>query len=171
MQCVALRSESGQRVEAPRDALRLSPVAVVDREDLKSRPEDSVLAFLNELLESTRAAARAAEELAKTHPASVTSRQLRAIGNAQAVLCVDLWREIEARGGEASNATGPLYGLVCAQRRVGRQLALLLEGQLGIARRIREVVPKIASRHSRTRLFRILGKQERAAACTRRVTW
>lgn len=126
-----------------------------------AHPEDEIAIFLNSLLEDTRAVARILREMAKPRRAASEAELLENASAAEAASCVTLWREVEARGAEASSATGLLYRVVAAERNFYRQLAVVIEAERVTQRRIRDALPRMASPRLEARLAHVVNANER----------
>lgn len=128
---------------------------------LSARPhEDELTAFMNNLLEDVRAMARTLMALKATAGGAAFADQLTRLSEAEAASCITLWREIETRGAEASAATSPLYVLACQHRSFYRRLAIVLEAEQALLRRLRDTLPKIRNPRLEARLWRVVETEE-----------
>lgn len=122
--------------------------------------EDELTAFLNNLLEDVRAMARTLSALKATADGAAFAPELDQLAEAEAASCVTLWREVESRGAEASDATSPLYVLARQHRNFYRRLAIVLEAEQALLRRLRDSLPKIRNPRLEARLWRVLEREE-----------
>lgn len=105
--------------------------------------KDELVTFLNELLEAERAGARVTRESAAAAGFGPLAELLYAIQRDEARWCAMLSRHLNALGERPSPAVGTFYEKAMAVADLGERVALLNRGQGWVARRLREILPRV----------------------------
>jgi hemoglobin len=118
--------------------------------------QEELIACLNELLESERAGAHVTLESAREAGSGPLAELMRGVQKDEARWCAMLFRRIQALGGEPSPKTGAFYGKAMAIANLGERVAFINRGQGWVARRLREVLPRIRDDDLRADLAEML---------------
>ncbi len=105
---------------------------------------DELLQFLNTMLEAERAGAKVLAALVHDGAAPEGDGLLVQVERDEARYCAMLTRLIKRLGGTPSKATGEFRDKVMALPTLPERLALLNRGQAWVARRLEEMLPRIA---------------------------
>ncbi len=116
--------------------------------------------FLNELLEAERAGARVTLESARDAGSGPLAELLRAVQRDEARWCAMLHRQVKALGETPSSQTGAFYGKAMAIADLRARIAFLNRGQGWVARRLREMLPRVADRDLQGDLSEMLQSHE-----------
>ncbi len=103
--------------------------------------------FLNGLLEAERAGVRVTRESAAEAGVGPIAELLRAIQGDEARWCAMLSRHLIALGERPSQAVGTFYEKAMAVADLGERVVLLNRGQGWVARRLREILPRVRDPH------------------------
>ena len=136
---------------APRlpDALVTEPASPVcyasDSDDLYAgyASREELIAFCNLLLEAERAGARITARTAVESRDEPIRELLRAIHRDEAACCAMLLKWINRLSGEVSARTGDFYEKCLAIPDLAERIAFINRGQAWVARKLREMLPKI----------------------------
>lgn len=104
---------------------------------------EELIAFLNALLEAERAGARVTLESARDAGDSPYTDLLRAIHRDEARWCAMLIEQIGHLGGTPSEKTGAFFEKSMAIPALAERMAFLNRGQGWVARKLREMLPKV----------------------------
>lgn len=104
---------------------------------------DTLLVVLNQLLEAERAGTRIALQIATISDDPELTTQMMALHHDEARWCAVLTRAIVGLQGEPWTKTGDFYEKVMALPELPERLALLRRGQAWVARKIREISPRV----------------------------
>lgn len=104
---------------------------------------DELIAFCNLLLEAERAGARITARMWVDASDAARRDLLRSVQHDESAYCAMLRKWISHLGGEPSDRTGDFYGKCLAIADPDERLAFLNRGQSWVARKIREMLPKI----------------------------
>jgi Domain of unknown function (DUF6306) len=104
---------------------------------------DELIAFLNELLEAERAGARVTLETARAAGTGRLADIMGIIQRDEARWCAMLLRHIKALGGTPSPKVGSFYYRAMAIADLGDRIAFLNRGQGWVARKLREMLPRL----------------------------
>jgi hypothetical protein len=104
---------------------------------------DELIAVLDELLEAERAGARVTLESARAADAGPMASLLQAIARDEATWCAMLHRHVKALGAAPSSKVGAFYDKAMAIPDLAQRLAFLNRGQGWVARRLREMLPRV----------------------------
>lgn len=121
---------------------------------------DEVLAFLNELLEAERAGARVTLETARAADNNPTAELMRTIQRDEARWCAMLARHIKALGAAPSPNVGAFYTKAMAIADLGERIAFLNRGQGWVARKLREMLPRLRDDRLHAELAKMLRSHE-----------
>ncbi len=116
--------------------------------------------FLNELLEAERAGARVTLESARAAHEVRFADLLRAIHRDEARWCAMLARHLEARGATPSTKVGAFYDKAMAIADLRERIVFLNRGQGWVARKLREMLPRVRDEALRADLAQMLGSHE-----------
>ena len=105
--------------------------------------KEELNAFLNELLEAERAGVRVALDSAKDAPAGPLRALLDDVRRDEARWCAMLLRHLKARGETPSPRIGAFYDKAMAIVELGERLRFLNRGQGWVARKLREILPRV----------------------------
>lgn len=105
--------------------------------------ETEILSFLDELLEAERAGVRITRESARAIDDNAISDLLLAIQRDASRWCAMLFKQIKARGEIPSPKTGAFYGKAMTIRDIAQRIELLNRGQRWVARKLREMLPRV----------------------------
>jgi hypothetical protein len=122
--------------------------------------KDDLVAFLNELLEAERAGARVTRESAAAAGIGPLAELLRAIHRDEARWCAMLSRHLRALGARPSRAVGAFYDKALLVADLGERVALLNRGQGWVARKLREILPRVLDPSLRADLTAMLVSHE-----------
>jgi uncharacterized protein DUF6306 len=104
---------------------------------------DELIAFLNEMLEAERAGARVTLRSARTTSVGPIATLLWAIQRDEARWCGMLAGQLRGLGAEPSSNVGAFYGKAMAIADLGERIAFLNRGQGWVARKVREMLPRV----------------------------
>ncbi len=104
---------------------------------------DELLAFLNELLEAERAGARVTARTSVEAAAPQVKALMRDIYRDEARWCAMLLRWIARLEGDTTPNVGAFYSKCMAIANIEERLAFLNRGQGWVARKLREMLPKV----------------------------
>lgn len=105
--------------------------------------KDELVAFLNELLAAERAGARVCHESARQAGDGPLAELLRGIQRDEARWCALLIRHLKARAATPSPRAGAFYGKAMAIADLGERIVFLNRGQGWVARKLREILPRL----------------------------
>ena len=105
--------------------------------------KDELVTLLNELLEAERAGARVARESAAAAGVGPIAELLREIQRDEARWCAMLSRHLKAFGERPSQAVGTFYDKAMAVVDLGERVVFLNRGQGWVARKLREILPRV----------------------------
>lgn len=105
--------------------------------------DDEILIFLDDLLESARAAARALSRVVLEARDPGVAALLKELESLHASSCIMLWQEIEARKGRASPRTDAFYDKCFAQRTPSQRIAIAIHAQERFVRRIERALRRV----------------------------
>ncbi len=105
--------------------------------------KDELISFLNELLEAERAGARVTLESAYAAGSGPVTELMQTIHKDEARWCAMLACHIEALGAMPSPKVGGFYGKAMAIADLGDRIAFLNRGQGWVARKLREMLPRL----------------------------
>jgi hemoglobin len=100
-------------------------------------------AVLNELLEAERAGARVTLESARAAGSGPLADLLQTVQRDEARWCAMLLLQIKGLGGNPSSETGAFYANAMAIADLGERIAFLNRGQRWVARKLREILPRV----------------------------
>jgi hypothetical protein len=123
-----------------------SPACSADRADdvyMGFAARDELVAFLNELLEAERAGARVTLETAKAARDPAIAVLMTDIQHDEARWCAMLLHRIKELGGTASPRMGAFYEKAMAIESIPARLAFLNRGQGWVAKKLREMSPRV----------------------------
>ena len=100
-------------------------------------------AVLNELLEAERAGSKVTLESARAAGAGPLANLLRAVQRDEARWCAMLLVRIRALGETPSSEIGDLYAKAMAIADLHERIALLNRGRRWVARKLREILPRV----------------------------
>lgn len=148
-----MSNENRERTE-----LASSPCSAGEAEEAYMGYADSqeILAFLNLMLEAERAGAQLTLKLAEEAGSPETEHLLRHVHKDEAYCCKLLIEEIEKLDGTPSGKTGDFYGKVMALEGEAARLQLLNKGQAWVARKTRDMLPRIKNDALHARLTDML---------------
>jgi hypothetical protein len=104
---------------------------------------EEIVAFLNELLEAERAGARVTARTASEADAPQAKALMTTVYRDEARWCAMLLKWIRRLDGEASPKVGDFYGKCMAIADLPARIAFLNRGQGWVARKLREMLPKV----------------------------
>lgn len=122
--------------------------------------KDELIAFLNELLEAERAGARVALKSERAAGQGPIAELMRTIQQDEARWCVMLLRHINAFGAPPSENVGAFYGKAMAIADLGERIAFLNRGQNWVARKLREMLPRVRDSRLHAELAEMLRSHE-----------
>jgi len=122
---------------------------------------EELVGFLNELLEAERAGARVALRIFFEAEDPGIKTLVAAIHRDEAKWCGLLTKAIQALKGEPSTQTGAFFDKAMAIGDPAKRLAFLNRGQGWVARKLREMLPKIRDENIRKDLVDMLAAHER----------
>lgn len=128
-------------------------------------PEELVTQ-LNELLAAERAGARVALKSRRDSPSPVTDEFFRALARDEASWCSMLARHIANLGGVPTAEIGQFYPTATAISETRTRLGFLNRGQGWVARRIKEMLPRVRSERLHADLKDMLTSHERNIGVT-----
>jgi hypothetical protein len=105
--------------------------------------KDALVTFLNELLEAERAGARITRESAAAASIGPLAELLREIQRDEARWCAMLSRHLKALGERPSQAVGTFYEKAMVVVDLRERVAFLNRGQGWVARKLREILPRV----------------------------
>ena len=105
--------------------------------------KDELVAFLNELLEAERAGARVTGETARAAGSGPTAELMRTIQKDEAHWCAMLARHVKALGEAPSPKVGAFCEKAMAIENLGERITFLNRGQGWVARKLREMLPRV----------------------------
>lgn len=100
-------------------------------------------AVLNELLEAERAGSRVTLESARAAGSGPLADLLRTVQRDEARWCAMLLLQIKGLGENPSSETGAFYAKAMAIADLGERIAFLNRGQRWVARKLREILPRV----------------------------
>jgi hypothetical protein len=122
--------------------------------------KDELIAFLNELLEAERAGARVTLESARAAGTGPIAELMRTIQRDEARWCAMLLGHIKGLGEAPSPRVGAFYGKAMAIADLGERIAFLNRGQGWVARKLREMLPRVRDNRLHTDLSEMLRSHE-----------
>jgi uncharacterized protein YeaO (DUF488 family) len=122
---------------------------------------DELIAFLNELLEAERAGTKVAMQLFEEATDPALKALITTIYRDEARWCAMLVAALHGLSADPSPRTGAFYEKVMAIGDLPGRLVLLNRGQGWVARKLREMLPKIRDDGVRTELAEMLAAHER----------
>jgi len=122
--------------------------------------KDELIAFLNELLEAERAGARVTLESARAAGTGPIAALMRTIQRDEARWCAMLRRHVKALGAARSPKIGAFYGKAMAIPDLGERIAFLNRGQGWVARKLREMLPRVRDDRLHADLVEMLRSHE-----------
>jgi hypothetical protein len=122
--------------------------------------KDELVAFLNELLEAERAGAKVTLESARAAGDGPLAELLRVVQQDEAQWCAMLLGHVKARGGSPSEKIGAFYDKAMAIADLGERISFLNRGQGWVARKLREMLPRVRDDHLHADLTRMLRSHE-----------
>lgn len=122
---------------------------------------EELIAFLNELLEAERAGTKVAMRLFEEAADPALETLITAIYRDEARWCAMLVAVLQRLGADPSLRTGAFYEKVMAVGDLPGRLALLNRGQGWVARKLRDMIPKIENARLRAGLAEMLAAHER----------
>lgn len=105
--------------------------------------KEELIGILNELLEAERAGARVTLESARTAGAGPIAELMSTVQKDEARWCAMLLRHVKALGGAPSSKVGAFYDKAMAIAELGPRTAFLNRGQGWVARKLREMLPRV----------------------------
>jgi nitronate monooxygenase len=138
-------SPAGQS-QAHDDVTTASPICYANTADdsyMGYASREELLAFLNELLEAERAGARVTARTASEFAAPNMKSLMREIYRDEARWCAMLLKWIGHLNGEASPRVGAFYEKCMAIGDLAERTVFLNRGQGWVARKLREMLPKV----------------------------
>jgi hypothetical protein len=129
-------------------------------------PPAELVERLNRLLEAERAGAKVLGALRRDHPEA--AEELTAVHRDEARYTALLTKLVRGLGGEPSTKTGDFVGKVLALEGLKPRLELLNRGQGWVAKRLDEILPRIADDAVHAPLREMRDRHhENIAGCTR----
>jgi nitronate monooxygenase len=116
--------------------------------------------LLNELLEAERAGARVALESARAAGPGPLAEVMRTVQRDEARWCAMLLRQVKALGEKPSTETGAFHGQAMAITDLDERIAFLNRGQGWVARKLREILPRVRDDDLHTGLCEMLKSHE-----------
>ena len=116
--------------------------------------------YLNELLEAERAGARVTLESARAAGNGPIADLLRIIQRDEARWCAMLLGHIKARGEKVSPKVGAFYDKAMAIADLDERMAILNRGQGWVARKLREMLPRVRDERLHADLTEMLRSHE-----------
>ena len=104
---------------------------------------DEIAAFLNELLEAERAGTGVALRSAEAAAGSKFAELLRDVHHDEARWCAMLLKQLKALGTPASTKVGAFQDKALAIESLPERIAFLNRGQGWVAKKLREMLPKV----------------------------
>jgi len=105
--------------------------------------KEDLIGALNEILEAERAGARVTLESARTAGAGPIAELMSTVQKDEARWCAMLLRYVKALGGTPSSKVGAFYDKAMAIAELGPRTAFLNRGQGWVARKLREMLPRV----------------------------
>jgi uncharacterized protein DUF6306/uncharacterized protein DUF6522 len=121
---------------------------------------DELIAVLNELLEAEHAGARVTLESARAAGSGPVAELLRRIQRDEAHWCAMLAGHLRAAGVTPSATVGAFYGKAMAIADLAERIAFLNRGQGWVARKLREMLPRVRPDRLHADLFEMLRSHE-----------
>jgi hypothetical protein len=121
---------------------------------------DELIVSLDELLEAERAGARVTLQSARATPAGPIATLLWAIQRDEARWCAMLADQLRVLGAEPSSKVGAFYGKAMAIADLGERIAFLNRGQGWVARKLREILPRVRDNRLYKELAEMLASHE-----------
>lgn len=122
--------------------------------------KQALTAQLNELLEAERAGARVTLESARTAGTSDLAELLRAIQRDEARWCAMLTGHIKSLGEKPTGETGAFYDKAMAIAGLHERILFLNRGQGWVARKLRELLPRVRDERLNADLAEMLRSHE-----------
>jgi hypothetical protein len=131
-----------------------------DRTYMGYADKAELIAFLNQLLEAERAGARVTAETAHAAESAVIAALMRQIEQDEARWCALLHRHLTALGETPSPKVGAFYDKAMAIAELGARIAFLNRGQGWVARKLREMLPRLSDDRLHADLTEMLRSHE-----------
>jgi hypothetical protein len=122
--------------------------------------KDELVAFLNELLEAERAGARVTGDTAREAGSGPTALLMRTIQKDEAHWCAMLTGHVKALGEAPSPKVGAFYEKAMAIENPGERIAFLNRGQGWVARKLRDMLPRVRDNRLHADLSEMLRSHE-----------
>jgi uncharacterized protein YeaO (DUF488 family) len=122
---------------------------------------DELIPFLNKLLEAEQAGAKVTLRLSKEASDPALKTLITTVYHDEAKWCAMLVAALRGLGAKPSPRIGAFYEKVMAIGDLPGRLALLIRGQSWVARKLREILPRVQDDSLRTNLAEMLAAHER----------